>query len=292
MNVAMFRLTVFLIRLAALFPLSFLYRVSGFLYCLVYHVLCYRRKIVSANLKNSFPEKDRAEIKKIEKGFYRHFCDVIVETLKMLTISSEELKARVTYKNMEVFDKYYEEGKHVVALMSHYGNWEWMSGFPLVSSFRIFSVYKPLKSKVFDQFMLNLRGRFGCRLVPFKRALRHILSMRKSCLPSVTAFIADQSPVREGSYFITRFLEQDTPFHSGLARIAKLDQYAFVFMKMQKRSRGYYEVEVVDISSCDTSTQKNEALDLYVKHLESQIKEKPEYWLWSHRRWKEPPGVR
>lgn len=275
-----------MIRVIGLLPLRVLYIFSDLIYLLVFHILKYRKKVVFENLRNSFPQKTDEEIKIVAKKFYRHLCDLFFETMYQTGMDEEEIRHRVKYKNPEIIDEYYRKGKHIAAVMGHYNNWEWMCGFPLISRYKCITIYRQLKDKVFDKLMFDMRSRFGAELVPMKMSIRKIFEYNQTGQPTITAFISDQAPPREKALFWIDFLNQDTPVYLGPQQIAKKLDMAVVFFKMKKIKRGYYEFEFVPLFDNASQTDGNEITIAHVRELEKLITEQPQYWLWSHRRWK------
>jgi Kdo2-lipid IVA lauroyltransferase/acyltransferase len=275
-----------MIRVIGLLPLRVLYFFSDLTYYLIFHILKYRKKVVFENLRNSFPRKSDEEIRIVAKKFYRHLCDLFFETLYQSAMKEEEIKRRVIFKNPEIIDEYYRKGKHIAAVMGHYNNWEWMCGFPLITQYRCITIYRQLKDKVFDKHMFDMRSRFGAELVPMKMSIRKIYEYNQSGQLTITAFISDQAPPREKALFWIDFLNQDTPVYLGPQQIAKKLDMAVVFFKMKKIKRGYYEFEFVPLSDNASQTNGNEITIAHVRELEKLIADQPQYWLWSHRRWK------
>ncbi len=286
MSNIVYRIVYFLIRLAGLLPLGVLYFISDLICYLIYHVIRYRRQVVNENLRNSFPEKSASEIRNIAKKYYRHLSDLIVEGLYLPGMGEKEISMRVRYNNPELIQKYFDRGKNVAAVFGHYGNWEWLCGFPLITQYKCITIYRPLKNKIFDRLLLAVRSRFGVEPVPMKMVIRKIFEYDKLGVPSITAFIADQTPPMEKYIFWVDFFNQDTPVYSGVERIAKKMDMAVIFFKMKKTRRGYYEFDLIPLFDNASETVDYEITKTHVAFLEQQIREKPEYWLWSHRRWK------
>jgi Kdo2-lipid IVA lauroyltransferase/acyltransferase len=275
-----------MIRAIGLLPLRVLYFFSDLTYYLIFHILKYRKKVVFENLKNSFPAKTDDEIKTVAKKFYRHLCDLFFETIYQPGMKKEEIRRRVKYNNPEIIHKYHREGKHIAAVMGHYNNWEWMCGFPLITPYKCITIYRQLKDKVFDKLMFDLRSRFGAELVPMKMAIRKIYEYNQTGQPTITAFIADQAPPREKALFWVNFLNQDTPVYLGPQQIARKFDMAVVFFKMNKIRRGYYEFDFIPLFDESAKTTGNDITIAHVAELEKLIIDQPQYWLWSHRRWK------
>jgi Kdo2-lipid IVA lauroyltransferase/acyltransferase len=270
----------------SLLPLTVLYLFSDFMFLFMYYFPGYRRKIVRTNLVNSFPEKNIEEIKVIEKKFYHHLCDLFIETFKLLHISNKELLKRMYLTNPELLDKFYIEGRSVVLVLGHYNNWEWLVTLPLLSRLQFISIYKPLKNKHFDRFMNHLRGKTGMILTPMSNVVREVIRMRKENIPAIFAFITDQTPTEHEIQFWTKFLNQDTPVFLGAEKIATKYNMPVVFFNMQKQRRGYYTYTAELLFEDGAALSEHQITEAHVRRLEEIIREHPENWIWSHRRWK------
>lgn len=272
--------------LVTLLPLRVLYIFSDIFYVVIYYLIRYRRNIVAANLKNSFPEKSDAELKKIRRRFYRYLADLFVETLKATHMSPKQITRRFTVRDLTLVNRIYDEGRDIVAVCGHYNNWEWLSSVPLQTRYKTLTIYKPLKNIYFDHFITRLRTRYGVHASPMEHVYRDIINFRNNNIRTATAFIADQTPPRDNNPYWATFLNQETCFYRGPEKIAvKLDMPVF-FVHIARRKRGYYELDMKLI----TEHPRDEAPDFitsrHASMLEEAIREKPEYWLWSHRRWK------
>ncbi len=273
-------------------PLSILYGLSYVVYVLAYYVVGYRRKVVRQNLLNSFPDKSEEEIVKIEKDYYLHLADTLVETIKLLHISDEEMKKRMYFSNPEELGRFFDEGKSVVILLGHYGNWEWITSVYLFYHDIVGGeLYRPLNNKYFDQFFLKLRSRFGTVNIPKNDAFRAIVNYNREGKTFGLGFIADQTPSANNLHYWATFLNQDTPFLNGAERIARKGDYAVVYFDVQKKKRGYYTCDILTLTEHAKETAENEITDRYVELFEKTILRNPAYWLWSHRRWKHKRNV-
>jgi len=273
-----------LLYLLAQLPLSALYRLSDLLYGLVYHVIGYRRQVVRQNLTRAFPEKNEAQIRAIEQGFYRYFCDLIVETVKLLTISRAELTSRCRFQNMAVFEKWYHQKKSVLIAMGHHGNWEWGGlSMSAQSGYQLLAIYKPVSNKHFNRLMQRLRIRFGGRVVAMENTYRELVKSRDEL--TATAFITDQTPFPANALWLT-FLNQDTPVFKGLEVIAKRLDRPIVFATVKRVKRGCYEILLEPLFESPAQTGAGEVTSAHTRKLEAHVREQPETWLWSHRRWK------
>ena len=267
-------------------PLGVLYVISDFFYLIIYFVFGYRKKVVRQNIKNSFPEKSEKERIKIEKKFYHHLIDIFIETIKLMHISEKEIKRRNKFINIDVAKDLFTKGKPIIGVVGHYNNWEWFNNMQLYSKHLGLAIYKPINNKRFEKFMNKIREKYGAKAVPMHETLRKLIQLKKQGILPFTLLVADQSPVKEEINYWTKFLNQDTPVYLGVEKIAKKFDHAVVFMKMRKPKRGYYETEIVLITDKPKETKDFEITEKHVSLLEELIKEKPEYWIWSHRRWK------
>jgi KDO2-lipid IV(A) lauroyltransferase len=269
-----------------LLPMRILYVFSDFLYLALYYFLRYRRKVVAENLRNSFPEKSPEELKTIRKKFYRHLADLMIEILKLTHMSKAQSLSRMKITNTELLERLYAEGRDVVAVIGHYNNWEWLKSLIFHTKYQTVSIYKPLQDKRFDNFLLDLRKREGMILTPMSLIVREILEARKANRRSIYSFITDQTPPKGDIKYWTKFMNQDTPVYLGVEKIASKYDMAVVFFNVQKLRRGYYQYTVELLFEHTTGLPEHVITERHVRRLEEIICEKPEYWIWSHRRWK------
>ncbi len=269
-----------------LLPLRFLYLISDMLYLIIYYLVGYRRKVVEKNLRNAFPEKSQQERDKIAKRFYRHLCDIYVETIKPMHMSQEEIAKRFTVGNRALLDRLYSEGRDVVGLTSHYNNWEWLSAMPLDVPHKIITIYKPLKNKYFDRFLFKLRSKYGLIVTPMNQIIRDLVKSRSENVRTLSGFVGDQTPPPNENAYWTTFLNQETGFYRGAEKVALKYDMAVIFMNIVKVKRGYYTIECKLMTEKPCEEAPDSIISRYVEMLEEVIREKPEYWLWSHRRWK------
>lgn len=267
-------------------PLRIQYLVSDIFYLFACYFPGYRRKLVYENLRRAFPEKSAAEINSIARSFYRHLCDSLVETLALMGLGKRQIMKRFRYRNPGVLSRYYAEGKSVTVVFGHYGNWEWLAGLPLITPYKVLALYKPLRSKNFDRLVLSLRQKFGIRAVPEKKALRVLMEYKKKGEQTLTLFLGDQRPKLTRIHHWTTFFNRETPVFMGVEKISrKLDQ-PVLFFDIQKIKRGYYEVEIIPLFDDPGSTAPFQITEEHTRILERIIRKKPQYWLWSHKRWK------
>jgi len=269
-----------------LLPLRVLYLSADLLFLILYYYPSYRRTIVATNLKNAFPEKSADELLKIEKRFYKHLADLIIETFKMTHLGRKEMKKRFIVTNPEILKKFKDEGRDIAGICGHYNNWEWMVATTLYTDLKCVTIYKPLRNKLFDWFMNDLRSKKGFVLTPMSHIVREIIADRNKGINCLYAFISDQTPAKGDIQFWTQFLNQDTPVYLGAEKIATKYDMAVVFFNNQKIKRGYYTSTLEILFEHTEGLPEHAVTEAHVRKLENLIIENPEYWIWSHRRWK------
>src|ERR1035437_8320822 len=274
-----------------LLPLPVLYVFSDFLCLVLYYVVSYRRNVVATNLKNSFPEKTDKELKIIEKKFYRHLSDILIETFKSTHMTRANQKKRFTYNNLEIIDKLREEKRDIIAIMGHYNNWEWPTLLPYYLKYKTIIIYKPLQNKYFNRFINNHRSEHGIVLTPTSQVIREIINYRNNDINTVSVFISDQIPAKGDIKYWTTFLNQDTAVFTGAGKIASKYDMAIVFFHVQKVKRGYYNLDIELLFDHTAGLSEEVITERHVRRLEEIIREKPENWIWSHRRWKHKKPV-
>jgi Kdo2-lipid IVA lauroyltransferase/acyltransferase len=274
-----------------LLPLPVLYILSDFLYLILYYIVSYRRKDVAMNLKNSFPDKTDKERKIIEKKFYRHLSDIIIETFKAPHMSKENQEKRFTYSNLEIIDRLREEKRDIIAVLGHYNNWEWPTLLPFYLKYKTIIIYKPLQNKYFNSFVNNHRSEHGIILTPTSQVIREIIKYRKEGINTLSVFISDQIPAKGDIKYWTTFLNQDTAVFTGAGKIASKYDMAIVFFHVQKVKRGYYNLDIELLFDHTEGISEDVITEKHVRRLEEIIREKPENWIWSHRRWKHKKPV-
>lgn len=268
-------------------PWPLLYLVAEGFYFLLAYVVKYRWRVVLENLSKSFPEKSEAEIRRIGKAFYRHFAQVMVETLKLGVMSDAELKRRVLLRNPEVLERHFRAGRMALGLSSHAGNWEWvLTAGAVWLSAEADGVYKPLRNPFFESFMAELRTRTGAGLIPMRDTLRDLMQRKGEV--RVVSLLSDQAAGPEDRPYWTTFLNQDSGFYTSADRLAARFKAPVVYVSLRRLRRGYYEMELTELYDGDAPLPANEfpITDAFVRALEKDIRAAPEQYLWTHRRWK------
>jgi KDO2-lipid IV(A) lauroyltransferase len=280
------RLLFFLVlKPLSFLPLGLLFLFSDVTFFLTYRIVKYRRKVVLENLKKSFPNKSNTELKDIEKKFFRHFTDFIFESIKSISISEKNVLKRTSIKNSDLLDKYYKQGKNILVVCGHYNNWEFYAlSLPKKIKHSTYSLYQPLKNKFFDKVLLNSRKRNGMNLIKTNDVISFFKEENKN--PKLMVIVNDQSPTNKSKAYWNTFLNQQTGWNVGPEKLAKKFNYVVLFGHSKKVKRGSYEVEFSLVTETPQATNDEFITDKYASILEGIIKKRPEYWLWSHKRWK------
>lgn len=266
--------------------------ISDLFSAFLFYIVPYRKTIIRKNLRNSFPEKSEQELRKIHRKYYTHFCDLLVETVKGFTMSQSEASKRMVSKDQHVLDKYTESGRHCLVVCGHFGNWELLVlSSSSVMKGTLLGIYKRLKDPFFEKKMKKIRGRYGTALLnteEFKNRFGEYINHKERY---VLALIMDQAPHKARRAYWTTFLNQETPVLFGPERYAKEYDLPVVYGKIAKIRRGYYEVKYEDLVPEPQKTAYGEITEKMTRRLEKDVIREPEYWLWSHRRWKhkKPP---
>jgi KDO2-lipid IV(A) lauroyltransferase len=211
---------------------------------------------------------------------------MFIEGIKLRHMSEKQLMKRFKYLNPELINSIYDKKQDAIAAFGHYGNWEWIIGMHKTISYKVLTVYKPLHNKYFDKYFFDTRSKYGMELVPMASILRRILSNSREGVNTLTALVADQTPPRKEIHYTINFLNQETPVYLGVEKIARRFNMAVFFYNIRKVKRGYYEVEAELLTDNPQELKEHELTKMHMARLEKLIREKPEYWLWSHRRWK------
>lgn len=274
--------------LMSLLPFWLLFIISDCLYFLVAKVVKYRHHTIWKNLKESFPEKSEAEIKKIQRDFYHWFCDYLVETIKLMTMSEKSLRKHIQFTGMEQFNEVLNNGGSCAVYLGHYCNWEWISAIPywVPKHVQCCELYHPLENRAMDKVFIHLREQQNALCIPMQESLRKILDFKRKNASLVVGYIADQAPMWNNIHHWVDFLNHDTPVLTGAERIARHTRQACFYGDMSRPKRGYYVCNMRLIELNPKTRPNFEITDIYMKMLEETIQREPAYWLWSHKRWK------
>jgi KDO2-lipid IV(A) lauroyltransferase len=267
-------------------PFRLLYLFSDFVYIIVYRLIGYRKKIVRANLALTLPHLSDNERLVIEKKFYHHMCDMFLEMIKTMTISKDEICKRYVFKNFEVYKELENQEKSIAIMCAHYASYEWVVSMNYFTKFHGYGIYKQIKNPHFDKLVHSIRSKFNATLITTKETIPTIITNNRNKKLSVYGFASDQSPKENSAHHWTKFMGIEVPVHTGAEMLAKKYNMNVVFLKTKKVKRGYYEATLEVLSENASEIPCYELTDLFLKRVEEQIHEAPEYYLWTHKRWK------
>ena len=277
-------LLLILLWIFSLLPIQILYLISKIIRFIVYDILCYREKVVIDNIQNTFIEKSQTEVINLKNNFYDYFFELIVEIIKLLSISNNELNKRFTFSNINVIKQALKKNKSVIVVVGHYGNWEWAlrSASNLIDT-KIIGVYKRINNTIFEWLLLKIRSNTNVLPVEIKSLPRELVNNNEK---KIYAMVADQSPTLEQSNVRINFLNRDTLVYTGVEKISKKYNMPVFYLNIKLTSKGYYESTFEEINSKNINGKKLEITKEFFSKLENQIKSEPRLWLWSHKRWK------
>ena len=286
MNFIIFCLTYPLIWLISRLPMFILYFISDFFYVLLYYVFGYRKAMVLKNISYAFPEKSSKEKELIRKRFYKHFTDIMVESIKSFSISEKTLSKRYRYKNPELVNNYVKEGRSIALVGAHLANWEWSFGIPLVIDNKIFGAYNKLRNETFEKTLRENREKFGVKGAKTSDFLKMIKSNFENKIQGAYILLSDQSPLITKTFHWSTSFGVKVPVHTGAEMLAKNYNLVVINYKAKKIKRGYYETEFELITENPKEFNDYEITDQFLRITEKNIKEQPENYLWSHNRFK------
>ena len=277
--------------LISILPFPLLYLFSDGVYFLVYYIIGYRKKVVRENLSLALPHLSDKERKDIEKKFYSHMCDMFLEMIKTMSISKEEIQKRYTFTNLDMYLDMEKKNKSIAVLCAHYASYEWAVSMNFHINFTGYGIYKKIANKYFDKLVHKIRSRFKAVLITTKETVSTIENSKKTGNLGVYGFASDQSPKsHKGSHWAT-FMGIETPIHVGAELLAKRLDMNVIFLKTKKVKRGYYEASFELLTDNPKEVPNFEISEMFMKKVEQQILEAPEYYLWTHKRWKHKKQV-
>lgn len=287
MHLAAYILIYPVFYLISILPFRLLYFLSDVLYVIVYKIAGYRKKTVSENLALALPHLNDKERKKIEKKFYSHFCDTLVEMIKTMTISDKELKKRFTFDNIEVVHEVEQRGKSIALICGHYASYEWLLVMnKYLTTHKGFGVYKTIRNKYFDRLVRKIRSRFDSELIDTRSTIPVMRTNKRNGVLAYYGFLSDQSPKLQSAVYWTDFFGMEVPVHVGAEMLAKKLDLNVMFVKGSKVKRGYYKAKFIPYNHDPKDIPNFEITDEFIRLLELQILEAPEYYLWTHKRFK------
>ncbi|MBT8306464.1 MAG: lysophospholipid acyltransferase family protein [Maribacter sp.] len=269
----------------SILPHHVFYGFSNFIYFMVYRLIGYRRKVVRANLELVFPNKSKNELNGIEEKFYRHMCDMFMEMIKTMSISKEAVKRKYHVTNIDLLRET-EKKKSILIVCSHYANWEWNVSINNYIESKGYAVYQKINNSYFDNLIKKIRAKWNTELITQKDTVKTVVRNHQNHIGAVYGMVSDQSPQVKRAQYWKDFMGVKVPIFNGAEALARKLDLAVVFLKVSKVKRGYYQAEFIPITLAGRSTEQNEITDKFIELTEQQIKERPEHYLWTHRRWK------
>lgn len=264
-----------------------MYLLADILYIIAYYLVGYRRKVVRSNIEACFPEWGVAERRRLERRYYRYLADLLVEGVVNLYASPAFLRRHYRIVNRQLVDRYHERGQSVILASAHYGNWEYMvSSLGMQLLHHGIGVGKPLNDRSVAGYITRRRTRFGTQVVDQTDVRQHVAFFHEHGVACALMMLADQSPANPHRSYWTTFLGRDTAFLYGVEYFARKYNYPVLYYKVDRVRRGYYELTFSVLCEHPLEVPQYSIVEAYARTLEQQIRERPEYWLWSHRRWK------
>lgn len=275
-----------LLWLISILPFRIFYWFSDCVYFVVYYIIGYRKKVVRTNLALALPHLNDAERKKIEKKFYQHMCDMFLEMIKTMSISPEEMEKRFHVTNIDLILDYAKKGKSVILVASHYASYEWLLTINPKLGFQGVAVYKKLANPYFDKLIRKIRSKYNCEMIPTKNAIPLMAQNQREGKLSLYGLASDQSPKLDRIFHSNDFMGIEVPVHTGAEMLAKKYDLSVIMVKVKKVKRGYYEATFLTLADNPKDYEDFKITEMYIKEVEKQIYEAPEYYLWTHKRWK------
>jgi len=275
-----------LLWLVSRLPFRILYLLSDGVYLLLYRIIGYRKKVVRQNLDLVFPEKSDKERLHIEKKFYKHLCDMFLEMAKTLGITNEQMNKRYVFTNVEVFQKLENDGKNIMIMMPHYASWEWVFSLNQLANSKAYGIYQPIQNKYFDKLVRDIRSKYGTTLIKTYESRKIIADAKKASELITVGIISDQSPMLNRARHWAKFMGVLVPIHVGAEEICKNTDMIPVYLKVKKTGRGYYQATFKILTEDPKEVEDYKISEAFMKEVEAAIHEAPEYYFWTHKRWK------
>lgn len=286
MNLFIFILTYPLIWALSILPFRILYLISDFIFLILYYVIGYRKKVVLNNLQLAFPKKSTKELLTIRKKFYHHFVDVFIEMIKTFTASKELIYKHYTFTNIDFLNDLHKDGKSLILVGPHYANWEWIMSLDPFAPYKGYAAYTKIGNKYFNNKILNSRAKFGTTLLPTSKIVSEIKHNDTNNIQAAYGLLSDQSPQLKKTHYWSSFFNVKVPVHTGAEMLTKKFDMNMVFIETKRIKRGYYETSFSLVSEDPTQNSPYGLTDVFLKKVEEHVRKQPEYYLWTHKRFK------
>ncbi|WP_115812271.1 lysophospholipid acyltransferase family protein [Flavobacterium aquicola] len=270
----------------SILPFPILYLFSDFVYLILYRTIGYRKKTVRENLRLALPHLSKKERLIIEKKFYSHLCDMFLEMIKTMSISKEEICKRYVFKNFDLYQELEKQDKSIAIMCAHYASYEWVVSMNYYTNFKGYGIYKKIKNPYFDKLVHSIRSKYNAALITTKEAIPTIANNYRNKILSTYGFASDQSPKENVTNHFSKFMGIEVPVYTGAEMLSKKYNMNVIFLKTKKVKRGYYEATMEILSENAKEVPNYEITDQFLRLVEQQIYEAPEYYLWTHKRWK------
>lgn len=267
-------------------PFRLLYMFSDLVFFILFYLIRYRRKTVRKNLKIALPNLSDSEHSRIEKEFYRHMCDMFLEMIKTLGITESEMRKRFTFTNIEVIHEFEKKRKSIILMCAHYASWEWMIIIGKLINIKGFGIYKKIKNPYFDKLVRDIRSKFDATLIDTKSTVKQVTENQKNGVQGIYAFISDQTPRPQKTHYWESFMGKVVPIHTGGEMLAKKLDMNVIYLKVEKLKRGHYQGTFIPLAENVREIPDYEITHDFLKEVEKQIHQQPEYYFWTHKRWK------
>jgi Kdo2-lipid IVA lauroyltransferase/acyltransferase len=275
-----------IIWVISILPMKILYVLSDIIYIPIYYFFGYRKKVVRNNLNLAFPEKSAKELLHIEKRFYHHFVDIFMEIIKSFTISNNEISKRMVLKNPEALDDFRKNNQSIILMAGHYANWEWVSCLNKTMKYDGYPVYKKIKNKYFDKKIRSSRNRFGTNFVATSDLLDLIQEHADNNKMAMYGLLSDQSPKLSKTHYWSKFMGVEVPIQTGSEMLAKKFNYPVIYLQTERVKRGYYESTIKILAEKPKEFKDYQITELFLRELELQLRKKPRFYFWTHKRFK------
>lgn len=286
MQLFLFIIVYPIIWLISILPFRLLYIFSDFVRLLVYNVFGYRKKVVRQNLAMALPHLSEKERLNIEKKFYKHMCDMFLEMVKTMNMSQKEMEKRFRFTNLDLYLDLEKKGKSIALLCAHYASYEWAVSMNYHINFEGYGVYKKINNKYFDKLIKDIRSKFRAHLITTRETIPTIEKCQRTGQLGVFGLASDQSPQASKAFHWAPFMGIETPVHTGAEMLAKRFDMNVIFLRNKKVKRGYYEATFELMAENPKQVPNYEISEDFLRRVEKQILEAPEFYLWTHKRWK------
>ncbi len=272
--------------LLSILPFRVLYLFSDFISFILFRIIGYRKDVVLNNIKIAFPEKSEKEVRKIRRQFFKHFTDVFMEMIKSITISEKNVHKRFVFEDVDVINDLYKKNRSVIVVGSHYANWEWMVSLNNLVKHQAYAVYTPISNKYFEKMMLKYRQKYGGKFIKPSVARKTYVENEKNGVLTLNALVSDQSPQLQRTRYWATFFNTYVPIHVGAELIAKDLNQVVVYYEVSKVKRGHYKCTFKLLAENPREFPDYQITDMFLKEVERQVAAAPQYYFWTHKRFK------